>query len=109
MSRVNQLSITAHIFDNTGSIYLRTEDVIIPLPALFIPCNSPRADIDIRTKIVYGHDSGFVEEIYVEETIDELDELVDAGRGGGYSEEWLLLTGEWDDNGRWADDAVWID
>lgn len=82
MSRVNQLSITAHIFDNTGSVYLRTEDMIIPLPALFIPCKSPRDDMNINSKIVYGHDAGHIEEIYVEETIDELDDLVASGQGG---------------------------
>lgn len=73
MARKNQLSVTAHIFDNTGSVYLRTEEMIIPLPAIFITCKSPRDDMDIKTKIIYGAESGFYEEIYVEESVDELD------------------------------------
>ena len=100
----NQLLVTAYIFDNTGNVYLRTEEMVIPLPALFIKSNDPIGDTLVKSKILYGPD--YTEIAYVEETIDELNALLQGDQVDG---EWLLATGIWDDSGIWDDTAIWND
>lgn len=74
-----QIPVTAYLFDQVGNTFLRTEERIIPWPCIAIPCVSPRADLDIKTKVIYASPSGKAEEAYLTETVEELYRRGDSG------------------------------
>lgn len=71
------IQVTAYVFDNTGNQLLRTEELGIPMPAIFIPAKAPILSLAINSKILYG--DNFSEECYVAETVDELYEMANGG------------------------------